>query len=152
MKRFYIDTNVIVSKKVVGAIKNKNINDELILIEEVMDELNEDTKSSLLDMDISFPVTDFRHLDELQRLMSNRDVCNNFDLIELFNNKGMADVLILAHVISEKTESDQGIPFNESEFIPSYIIVTLDKGLVSAAEKNGILTMSKDEFINLLQN
>lgn len=65
-------------------------------------------------------------------------------LLDLYNNKGNGDVLLLAKAVLEKERGT-------GELFPiNWVIVTNDAGLVDAATANGVDTMDTTSFASML--
>jgi hypothetical protein len=68
-------------------------------------------------------------------------------LIDLFNNKGSADMLLIAHAVVENKMIPPTLPFVDDRFVVQHIIVTHDRGIIDLARKIGIETMNQEVFL-----
>ncbi len=80
-------------------------------------------------------------LDQLRNVMLNAD-----KIVDLYNNEGNGDVLLVATVLSEQRK-ELG-----SMLRTQWIIVTEDKGVVKLANTFSIKTINKSQFYVLLED
>lgn len=80
-------------------------------------------------------------LDQLQNVMLSAD-----KIVDLYNNEGNGDVLLLATALSERRK-ELG-----SMLKTRWIIVTEDKGVAKLANVLNIETINKKQFYELLDN
>lgn len=109
------------------------------ILEEIYHEVHDNPKSSYISGLVE--QVDVHVLGKASELLKQTVVQK---LLDLYNNEGNGDVLLLAKAVLEKERG-------AGELFPrSWIIVTNDTGLVDAATANDVDTMDTASFANLL--
>lgn len=141
---YLLDTNIISGLPTDVVEDFIKLRGSLYVITEVREELEgAQSRLNLLDqtevqeLEISVGI-----LQKVADLM--QQVGKEFNLISLFENKGGADVVMLAHVLYENLRSD-------TLFKEEWTIVTNDGPLTNTARKFGIRITSRDDFSTVLR-
>jgi len=108
---------------------------DLFVIDEVADEYAfiESEISKITSAGISIIDITKKHLDKLAEIMVTHG--SNLKLIRLCTDKGSADVLMLAYIVSERDHPG-------SLFTEEYTLVTKDKELTAVAKSYNIKTVT----------
>lgn len=141
---YLLDTNVITGLPKETVEKFINLRGSLYVVTEVKEELEgAQSRLSLLEqtevqeLEISAGI-----LQKVSDLMA--EIGNEFSLINLFENKGGADVVMIAHVLYENLRSD-------TLFKEQWTIVTNDGPLTNVAKKYGIRVISMNDFNSIIK-
>jgi len=134
---YIFDTNSL-SNEILYAAKGRS---DFFITEEVLDERtrSEDEKKRLLRSNIKILYTEIRHLYELKEILRLHGA--NLKLIRMYSGEGSADVLILAHILSDQEEE------RFSLFPQTWSIITDDAELSKIAQQYGINVFSSKEFL-----
>lgn len=141
---YLLDTNVISGLPASTVEQFTKLRGSLFVVTEVKEELegaqsrlNLINQTEVQELEISAGI-----LQKVADLM--RQVGKEFSLINLFENKGGADVVMIAHVLYENLRSD-------TLFKEEWTIITNDGPLTTIARKYGIRVISRDDFANMIQ-
>lgn len=141
---YLLDTNVISGLPVSVMEQFTKLRGSLFVTTEVKEELegaqsrlNLLNQTEVQELEISAGI-----LQKVADLM--KQVGKEFGLINLFENKGGADIVMISHVLYENLRSD-------TLFKEAWTIVTNDKPLTIIARKYGIVVTSRDDFANMLE-
>lgn len=137
---YLLDTNIIASKNILSKIPEKH---NFCVIDQTLEELKaaEDILEEIRRLQIKELSIKKEHLIELSEVMKKNG--RNLDLIQLFNNTGTADVIMLAYVIVEGKIV--------TLFPDKYILVTEDSALRSVAKEYGIESLDREGLVRLFE-
>lgn len=151
MKKIFIDTNIICSPAVIEAIKNSNKKDNIFIIDEVLKEVTDvETEKSIKLLGIKVSEIDHIHLIKLIEIMSMSVFEDSTKLIDLFNNTGVADVLLLVHAIIERDNLPPILFPKDESLATEFIIATHDGGISDLAENLNIKTINQEQLLKFI--
>lgn len=137
--KYLLDTNS-VSNALLDKIRGRS---DFYIMRDVLDESStlRGKESDLKRAGISVIEMTIQTLNNLKDVLLKHGT--NFQLIDLYTGKGTADVLMLAHVLSEKAPN--------TLFAPElWTIVSTDGPLKDAAKTYGVQCVTGDELIKSL--
>lgn len=141
----YCETNFLLDTTPVASLCNEWMDSEFFLSycfipEEIVFESGTNFYIDLEKLKRRQISTTYEVLNKLKMIMAQAKV------VDLYNNEGNGDVLLVATALAKKDEEDLKL------FKAEWVIVTCDKGVAKLAESFAIRVMGKDEFYKILED
>lgn len=141
LDEMYIIDTVVAATLTVDIIESSFFDKYCFVPEEIRYELrNNPLHPKLQNNEIK---TDINILSQLKNVFSAMD--NNSRLVDLYQNMGNGDALIIATVLAKRAEELGKL------FPDKWTIVTEDKGLCEVARKHDIEYISRDDFLEIVR-
>jgi len=137
-KKYLLDTNIIFS--ILNKTVPKDVLDLCYTTEDVIEECKnyEERMKKLNSFGIKILNLKKKHLEKMKEVLSKHG--DNLDLINLYENKGKADIGILAYILSERDNP-------ETLFINIYTLITNDIPLINVATEYGIEVLNQVPYL-----
>jgi hypothetical protein len=127
IKHYLIDANMIFSKLDSLGSNRKDI----LVLDDIKVEIapSEERIVKLEKAGVRFICLNKKHYEKLKLVLAEHG--ENTDLIRLYTNEGVGDVLLIAYALAERENQHSLIEFE-------YLLVTNDKAVIDVAEKYNI--------------